>query len=156
MAHDELANMSAAIGEILASVETTGEDGALDGVKLLNIKDYPTTNFSSMPAAVYYPDDNDSDFDQQSSNERTYVFTIILIYGLELPDVTPEQAWATLRELYPRVLDAFDNSNDLNATCDILEPSTAGWGIDSINSGLAAIGTMKLRCKKTVEVTLGG
>ena len=151
MPADDLINLVNKIKTELEGIETTGVAGnAKSGVKFKQVFTRPTTKYDALPAAHILESDIESDFDTQNTNLRVYPYQVYLVCGLELEGWTVDECWDTCRELYARTLDAFDNSNDLDAECDILEPSTMPWDFARTNLGLALVATLTLRCKKEV------
>lgn len=150
-----LQNMSAAIKNVLAST-------TLDGSPIFaDIQEFPTTSFSGVPAATIAPSDNTSDYATNIQNMRTYAFLIDIYYPIETAAGGNENAFSIMRRLVDVVLDALDNSNDLNLNnqygssydtiCDFLRPVPSNWAMVETGSGDMLTARVTVQCAKTVD-----
>ncbi len=70
------------------------------------IYDYPTFNSYGSPFVFFVPSSADSEFSTQSSNQRTYGFTIALVSTIDENSI--DVSYTELRSLEDKVLDTFD------------------------------------------------
>lgn len=152
-------NMSAAIKNVLES--TTINSQAI----FADVEEYPTTDFTGVPAATIVPSDNTSDYATSTQNMRVYAFFVDIYFPIESVGGGYANAFTTMRQLVDIALDAFDNSNDLNLAnkygssydtiCDFLRPVPAAWAMVETAAGDMLTARITLQCAKTVDTDNG-
>lgn len=129
---------------------------ALGADWLADIRTYPTVQFNGWPAANVVPATSISDYQSISQNLRTYSFDIDLYYNIQEVDNGGYQvAFDNMRLLVDKVLDALDNSNDLNNACDFLRPMPSVWGMVETAAGSALTAKITCQCAKVVDQNNG-
>lgn len=136
--------ISAEIKTILTAVQSGGS------AAFVEIAEYPTNEFTGYPAASITPSEVQSDYITVAQNQRGYGFMVELYHGLD------NEAWATaftnMRNLVDLVLDALDQSIDLNAKCDFLRAVPMEWTIQEAGQGLVLAVAIHLVAVKDVDV----
>jgi hypothetical protein len=152
-------NMSDAIVYVLGTIQLSGSNAFVD------VEEYPTTEFTGVPAATVIPSDNTSDYATIVQNLRTYSFFVDIYYPIGIDAGGYQKAFTTMRALVDAALDAFDNSNDLNLNnqygssaetiCDMLRPVPSSWAMVQSNGGDLLTARITLNCAKTVTTDNG-
>ncbi len=115
------------------------------------VLDYPTQQFSGYPSATIVRGEVTSAYDTQKQNMRNYQIMIYLWFDMEESDDAVE--FVRSNEYVDLVLDAIDNSEDLNATCDFLEPiGMQAYTQPVEEAGQKLVAPIKLNCKKTIDL----
>src|SRR5215217_5381759 len=109
-----LSTFSAQIKTILQALQLSGSTAFVE------VLEYPTNEFSGMPAALITPAPAPSEILTVAQNLRSYGFAIDMFVGVD-QEANWDTPFTTMRDLVDAVLDALDKSNDLNGTADILQ-----------------------------------
>jgi hypothetical protein len=144
-----LVNLSQAIVDVLDDIQQDGGNAFAD------IQDWPTTNFAGTPAATVVPSDNDSDYATNVQNLRTYVYYVDLYYPIETEGDGAKIAFMQMRQMLDTCLDAFDQSDLLNNTCQLLRPAPSSWSIVQSSMGTLLSARITLDCRITVITNNG-
>lgn len=144
-------NLSTAIKTVLVGIQQNGAAAFSD------IQELPTLEFSGYPAVTIAPSDTQSEYATDVQNFRTYAFAIDVFYPVE--DASTVQGYAIafdkMRYLMDLVIDAFDNSNDLNNACQILRPTPSQWQVVETSASVMLTARINLRCALTVTTNNG-
>lgn len=159
MATDIMQNMSGAIKYVLEQIQLDSAPAFAD------VEEFPTTEFSGVPAATIIPSDNTSDYSSVTENMRTYAFYVDLYYPIQSSEGGYQNSFTIMRQLVDACLDAFDNSNDLNLNnqfgssydtiCDFLRPTPSSWAMVETGSGDMLTARITLQCAKVVYTDNG-
>lgn len=143
------APLSAAIVTVLETIQQNGANAFVD------IETFPTTNFTGTPAVTVVPSDNESDYATIVQNFRYYVFYIDIYLPIEQSGDGLSVVFNTMLTLADSCLDAFDMSNTLNGTCQILRPVPSAWSVVASNDGTMLTARITLHCGITVNTNNG-
>lgn len=143
-----LTTLSSEIKTLLESIQLTGNDVFVD------VLERASNKFTGFPSATIVPGETGSDYATTVQNERTYVFYIYIYLSAETPDggdTSPQ--WADIRNIIDLVLDALDNSDDLNNTCEFLRPvPMQPFETATSGSGAVLVAPIRLECIKTIDL----
>lgn len=141
-----MTNISAQLVSLLQGIQQAGSTAFAD------VRPYPTIEFDGWPAVCVVPADNMSEYQSVVQNLRTYVFDLDLYYSIEQEtNGGYSTAFSVMMVLVDTVLDALDNSNDLNNSCDILRPVPSVWGMVQTSAGTALTAKITVQCAKVVN-----
>lgn len=141
-----LTNISAAIQTILSGVQQSGADAFVDVVE------YPSNQFDGFPSVTIVPADIKSQLMTVQENFRTYAFEVAIYVSVaNLGNM--ESEFIVMRTLVDAVLDALDQSIDLNDACDFLVPVPMKWTTGKSGSGDALIAPIFVQAQKLVEAS---
>lgn len=145
------ASLSTAIKNVLTPIQQGGAAAFVD------VQTIPTLQFKGYPAVTVVPADNLSDYANVVQNLRTYVFDIDIYY--DIPQQAGiggyDKAFSVMLILVDSVLDAIDNSNDLNNTADFVRPAPSVWSIVQTSAGSALNARITVMCAVTVTQNNG-
>ena len=144
-----LTNLSSAMANVLTAVQQGGSAAFAD------VEQYPTTTFTGSPAATVAPSDIASDYATTVQDLRTYAFVVDLYYPIEDTNGGVANAFTQMSTLVDTTLDAFDNSNDLNNTCQMLRPVPGSWSLIETSFGTAVTARITLKCAITTATNNG-
>lgn len=147
-----LVNISSALVNVLSSIKDT------DGTGLFrDLQELPTLEFSGYPAVTIAPSGVASDYATVIQNMRNYAFDVDVFYPVE--DATTTAGYATaftaMRAIMDNVLDALDNSNDLNNACQILRPTPSSWTVVETTASVMISARINLQCLITTSTNNG-
>lgn len=144
-------DISTGIVTVLTAVQQAGAPAFAD------IQAIPTLQFSGFPAASVVPADNLSEYANIVQNLRTYVFDIDLYYpiGQQTGNGGYSKAFSVMMVLVDTVLDALDNSNDLNGVADFIRPVPSVWSMVQSAAGDVLTARITLQVAKTVTQSNG-
>lgn len=144
-----LVNISAAIVNVLQSVKQNNQSA------FAQILTYPSVEFTGLPAATVAPSDTESDYQTIVSNLRTYTFQVDLYNTMQFTGDGPAVAFTTMLTLVDTVLDAFDNSDSLANTTQILIPTPSAWSVIETTTGVMLSARIVLHAKMSVNSNNG-
>lgn len=131
---------------ILSSVQLSGH------AAFAEVTDHPTNKFSGYPAVSILPAPVPSQYATVAQNQRAYGFSIDMYVGIDQePDWTA--ITGTMRDLVDAVLDALDQTIDLNATCDLMNATgVQSWQTIEAGQGLELWSAITVVAKKDVAI----
>jgi len=147
-----------AFTNLLDSIKTI-----LEGVsKIQATYKYPTEDFSGTPAAVVIPSDNDSDYETNVDNQRTYAFQVSLFVDLKSGGTKDtKEAYQTMYDLIDDVMNAFDAdrgftgagfSPNTGETLAVVRPVPSSW---EIHEDLGMLeGRLIIKCFMLIDTNL--
>ncbi len=110
----------------------------------------PKNNFIGYPAACVIPGGVESQYITVAQNQRGYGLNIFVYYPIDQED------WAaainTMLDLLDAVLDALDQSIDLNGVADFLEAVPFAWDVVNTTAGKTLVCSIHAVAKKDVDV----
>ncbi|MDQ0672939.1 hypothetical protein QFZ36_000500 [Pseudarthrobacter siccitolerans] len=142
-----MSNLSTISNEIKTIVEGVQQSGS---AAFTEVVEYPTNEFEGYPAASVVPTAVESTVFTSTQNQRAYGFMVELYYNVD------QNNWASafdiMRDLVDAVLDALDQSEDLNASCDFLKAVPMEWTLQEAGQGLVLATEIRLAAVKDVDV----
>jgi hypothetical protein len=138
-------NMSAAIVQVLQGVQVN------DVAVFAQVLPYPSLNFTGSPSVTVAPSDNASDYATNVQNLRSYGWHVDIYAPIEETNAGYAVVFPQMMALVDSALDAFDNSNSLNGTCQILVPTPSNWSLAQTNLGVCLQAKIILHAKQTVN-----
>jgi hypothetical protein len=143
-------SISAAIVSVLEGVQ---QDGANAFAAVYN---YPTIESTTgYPWVSVVPSDSPSSYLNVAQNLRSYTFFIDIYYPIEDSGAGYSNAFTTMTVLIETVLDALDNSNSLNGTAQIVQPSPSNWSMAQSSMGAVLDGRVILVAKVSTPQSNG-
>ncbi len=138
-------DMRDAVVTILETVELSSEPA------FAQVATAPISNYTGTPAATVVPAEIGSEYLNVSENLRAYGFNV----HLHMP-LNREESWGeeidTMLDLVDGVLDALDQSRDLNGAADFIEAVPMEWDVVQGSSDLELLATIHIVAKKSVTV----
>lgn len=142
-----MSNLSTISNEIKTVLEAVEQSGS---PAFHEVVEYPTNEFEGYPAASVVPTSVESTVFTSTQNQRAYGFMVELYYNVD------QNNWAAafdvMRDLVDAVLDALDQSEDLNASCDFLRAVPMEWTLQEAGQGLVLATEIRLAAVKDVDV----
>lgn len=107
--------------------------------------------FSGYPAATVIPSEVQSEYLTVAENMRQYGMSVHIHYGIASADDWGDSLDVML-DLVDAVMDALDQTVDLNGKCDFLQAVPVTWDVAQTGQQIELIGTIQLVASKRVNV----
>lgn len=141
--------ISQAIVSVVGAVQQGGANA------FAAVYNYPTAESAGTPFATVVPSDSPSSYLNVVQNLRSYTFFIDIYYPIETEGDGYSNAFTQMAILVESVLDALDNSNSLNGTAQIVQPSPSNWSMTQSSMGTLLDGRVVLVCKVSTPQSNG-
>lgn len=143
-----IVSMKAEIKTLLEAIQIDSED-AFDAASVVT---YRKQKFESYPAAVILTANVPSEYVSVTQNRRFYGFEINLVVPIESEG--EESADGKVDKLMDAVMNAIDQSIDLNNAADFVQPVPSDVVEAEIGGGNVLMGIVRVVASKDVQRTL--
>ena len=142
--------ISQAIVNVLEGIQQEGANA------FAAVYNYPTVESTAgTPFVCCVPSDSPSSYLTNVQNLRSYTFFIDIYYPIETQGDGYSNAFTQMTILVETVLDALDNSNSLNGTAQIVQPSPSNWSMAQSSLGTLLDGRVVLVAKVSTPQSNG-
>ena len=115
------------------------------------VKKYGSQKFTGYPSATVVASAVNNEYDTQKQNNREYVVFIRAFFNLE--NIDDEAQYVIADNYTDLILDAIDDSEDLNGLCDFVEPTVAEEPRPIIDeAGSTLMITIRVSCRATHDI----